>query len=69
MVMRLDATLHHRNVQMSQEELLSFLNAHHTFLDYPGPTVPVMQAIASIAKKVRGVIHPEESFRPRVELH
>ena len=67
-VLRLDPTLHGRNVRMKSEELVSFLSAHSSYLDYSGLSVPVRQLIQTLAKMTEGIIHPEESFRPRTDL-
>lgn len=67
-VLRLDPTLHGRNIRMTNEELLSFISAHCSYLDYTGLSVPVRQMIQTLAKMTVGLIHPEESFRPRTDL-
>lgn len=67
-VLRLDPTLKGRNVKMTNEELLSFMSAHSSYLDYQGLSVPVRQMIQTLAKMTEGLIHPEESFRPRTDL-
>lgn len=67
-VLRLDPTLHGRNVRMTNEELFSFLSAHASYLDYSGLSVPVRQMIQTFAKMTEGLLHPEESFRPRTDL-
>ncbi|HLE12609.1 MAG: hypothetical protein A2504_04000 [Bdellovibrionales bacterium RIFOXYD12_FULL_39_22] len=67
-IMRLNSTLHGRNVAMSAEELLSFLTTHTSYFDYNGPSVPVRQIIQALSKSVQGLLHPEESFRPRTDL-
>jgi hypothetical protein len=67
-ILRLDPTLHNRNIRMTNEEFVSFLYSHCTYFDYVGPTVPVRQLIQSLAKNVMGLVHPQESFRPRTDL-
>ena len=67
-VLRLDPTLHSRNIRMTNEELLSFMSAHSSYLDYRGLSVPVRQMIQTLAKMTEGLVHPEESFRPRTDL-
>lgn len=67
-VLRLDSTLKGRNIKMSSEELLSFLSAHCSYFDYKGLSVPVRQMIQTMAKFSEGLVHPEESFRPRTDL-
>lgn len=67
-VMRLDSTLKGRNIRMSGEEYLSFLLHHTCFFDFSGPTVAVRQLVQTLAKGSEGLIHPEESFRPRTSL-
>lgn len=67
-VLRLDATLKGRNVKMSNEELLSFISAHTSYFDYTGLSVPVRQMIQMMVKISEGLVHPEESFRPRTDL-
>jgi hypothetical protein len=67
-VLRLDPTLRGRNIKMSSEELLSFLSAHCSYMDYSGLSVPVRQMIQTLAKMTDGLIHPEESFRPKTDL-
>ena len=67
-MLRLDPTLKGRNVKMTNEELLSFMSAHSSYLDYQGLSVPVRQMIQALAKMTEGLVHPEESFRPRTDL-
>lgn len=67
-VLRLDPTLHGRNIRMKNEELLSFMSTHCSYLDYSGLSVPVRQMIQTLARMTEGFIHPEESFRPRTDL-
>ena len=67
-ILRLDPTLHARNIRMTSEELLSFMSSHCSYLDYAGLSVPVRQMIQKLAKMTEGLIHPEESFRPRTDL-
>lgn len=67
-LLRLDSTLKGRNIRMSGEEYLSFLLHHTCFFDYAGPTVAVRQLVQALSKSTEGIIHPEESFRPRSNL-
>lgn len=67
-VLRLDPTLHNRNIRMSNEEFVSFLYSHCTYFDYSGPSVPVRQMIQAFTKMTEGLVHPQESFRPRTDL-
>ncbi len=67
-VLRLDPTLHGKNVRMSQEELLTLLMHHSAYFDIQGPSVPVRQMIQEIARQYEGLFHPRESFRPRSGL-
>jgi hypothetical protein len=67
-VLRLDPTLHGRNVRMTNEEFMSFLYSHCSYFDYSGPSVPVRQMIQAFTKMTEGLIHPQESFRPRTDL-
>ncbi len=67
-ILRLDPTLKGRNIKMTSEELLSFLSAYCSYLDSSGLSVPVRQMIQSLSKMTEGLLHPEESFRPRTDL-
>lgn len=67
-ILRLDSTLSKRNIAMKSEELISFLCQHITFFDHNGPTLAVRQLVHTISKSADGIIHPEESFRPRADL-
>lgn len=67
-ILRLDSTLKGRNVRMSSEELLSFVSAHCAYFDYTGLSVPVRQMIQLLSRMSEGLLHPEESFRPRTDL-
>lgn len=67
-ILRLDPILKGRNIKMSGEELLSFLSSHTSFFDYSGLSVPVRQMIQVIAKSTEGLVHPQESFKPRTDL-
>ncbi len=67
-VLRLDPTLRGRNIRMRHEELLSFMLAHTSYLDISGLSVPVRQMIQTLARMTEGLVHPEESFRPRTDL-
>ncbi|MDO9181828.1 MAG: hypothetical protein Q7U04_05440 [Bacteriovorax sp.] len=67
-ILRLDSTLKGRNIKMSNEELLSFLSAHCSYLDSSGLSVPVRQMIQALSRMTEGLIHPQESFRPRTDL-
>ncbi len=67
-ILRLDPILKGKNIRMSSEELLCFLSAHCTYLDSSGLSVPVRQMIQTLSKMTVGLLHPEESFRPRIDL-
>jgi hypothetical protein len=67
-ILRLDPTLKGRNIRMTNEELLTFLSAHCSYLDSTGLSVPVRQMIQALSKITEGLLHPEESFRPRTDL-
>jgi hypothetical protein len=67
-VLRLDPMLKGRNIRMTNEELLSFLSAHCSYLDSSGLSIPVRQMIQTLSKMTEGLVHPEESFRPRTDL-
>ena len=67
-ILRLDPTLKGKNVRMSNEELLSFLSTHCAYLDSAGLSVPVRQLIQALSKMSDGLLHPQESFRPRTDL-
>lgn len=67
-ILRLDPTLKGRNIRMTSEELLSFLSAHCSYFDSVGLSVPVRQMIQALSKITEGLIHPQESFRPRTDL-
>jgi hypothetical protein len=67
-ILRLDPTIKGRNIKMSNEEYLSFLTSHVSYFDYTGLSIPVRQMVQAICKMTEGLIHPEESFRPRIDL-
>lgn len=67
-ILRLDSVLKNKNVRMTNEELLGFLTFNSTFFDYQGLSVPVRQAIKSLARVAEGLNHPKESFKPRTDL-
>ena len=67
-VLRLDPTLKGRNIRMTNEEFISFLFSHCSYFDYSGPSVPVRQMIQAFAKMTEGLVHPQESFRPKTDL-
>ncbi len=67
-VMRLDPTIKGRNIKMTNEEFLSFISSYCAYMDYSGLSVPVRQMLHSFVKMTEGLIHPEESFRPRTDL-
>ncbi len=67
-ILKLDSTLRNKNLVMKPEEFLSVLTHHTSYLDYEGLSVPVRQVIRSIAKNIEGLVHPQESFRPRTNL-
>lgn len=67
-VLRLSTAIRGKNIEMKGEELLSFLFQYCTYLDYKGLPVIVRQLIQAVAKNSYGLIHPEESFKPRTDL-
>ena len=67
-ILRLDPSLHGRNIKMSSEELLGFLSTSCTYFDYESFSVPVRQMIQAVSKQAEGLIYPKESFRPRTDL-
>ena len=67
-IMRLNKSIHGKNIKMSQEELLSFLTMNSAYFDHKGLSVPVRQIIQLLSKTAIGLIHPEENFRPRADL-
>lgn len=67
-IIRLDTTLTNRNIILKREELIGFLFTHSTFLDYRGPSIPVRQVIQEISQLATGILHPEKSFKPRMNL-
>lgn len=67
-VIRLDSTLHQRNVSMNQTEVMAFLSAATSFIDSQGLTVGVRQMIQGLSREVEGLVHPRESFKPRTDL-
>jgi len=67
-IMRLNASIRGKNIRMSQEELLSFLSINTSYFGHHGLSVPLRQIIQMIAKTAIGLIHPEESYRPRADL-
>ncbi len=67
-ILKLDSSLRGRNVRMSSEELIGFLSIHCSYLDSAGLSVPVRQMIQSLSKMSQGMLHPQESFRPRTDL-
>ncbi len=67
-VLRLDPTLKGRNIKMTNEELLSFLSVHCSYMDTAGLSIPVRQMVQALSKMTEGLIHPQESFRPRTDL-
>jgi hypothetical protein len=67
-ILRLDPTLKRKNIRMSSEELLCFLSAHCSYFDSSGLSVPVRQMIQALSQMTVGLLHPEESFRPRIDL-
>ena len=67
-ILRLDPTVKGRNIKMSNEEFLSFMSTHCSYMDSSGLSVPVRQMIQALGKMTVGLIHPLESFRPRTDL-
>ncbi len=67
-ILRLDPTLKGRNIKMGNEEFLSFLSTYCSFMDSSGLSVPVRQMLQVLSKMTEGMVHPQESFRPRTDL-
>ena len=67
-ILRLDSTLHDRNIGMSREELISFMSQYCTYFDYSGLSYPVRQLIQHLSRVSIGLVYPRESFRPRTDL-
>jgi hypothetical protein len=61
-ILRLDPSLKGKNIRMTNEELLSFLSAHCSYLDSSGLSVPVRQMIQAVGKMAEGLLHPQERF-------
>lgn len=62
---RLDATLKDKTIEMSREQLLSFLPMHCTYFSTNFLSVPIRQMISRLALSVPGVIYPASNFVPR----
>lgn len=67
-IIRLDGTLHKRNIIMKNSEVMAFLSATTSFIDSQGLSVGVRQLIQALAREVEGLVHPRESFKPRTDL-
>jgi hypothetical protein len=67
-ILRLDPTLHGRDVRMTSVELIGSISSHCSYMDYYGLSVPVRQMIQALARMSEGLVHPLESFRPRTDL-
>lgn len=67
-VLRLDSHLKDRNLKMVRDQLASFLSTHTSYIDPKGHSVAVRQLIQEVAKSAEGIVHPEESFKPRANL-
>jgi len=67
-ILRLDPILKGRNIKMGNEEFLSFLSTHCSYMDSSGLSVPVRQMLQALSKMTEGMVHPQESFRPRTDL-
>ncbi len=67
-ILRLDKSLRNRNIQMTREELLSFLSNRTTYFSMNGYPVPVRQILQTIGRLGQGFVHPKESFKPRTDL-
>jgi len=65
-ILRLDNHLKNKNILMSSEELMSFLSVHCTYFDPTGHSRPVRQLLQAISRRGEGLVHPRESFQPRV---
>ncbi|MBH48697.1 MAG: hypothetical protein CME71_11060 [Halobacteriovorax sp.] len=67
-VIRLDGSLHNKNLKMNSSEMMAFLAASTSFIDASGLSVGIRQLIQSMARDVEGLVHPRESFKPRTDL-
>lgn len=67
-VIRLDNSLHNRNLKMNSSEMMAFLAASTSFIDAQGLSVAMRQLIQSLARDVEGLVHPRDSFKPRTDL-
>ena len=67
-VLRLSTAISGKNVEMKQEELLSFLYQYSSYLDYQGLPIIARQLIQTVSRNSYGLIHPKESFKPRTDL-
>ncbi len=67
-ILRLSRTLKKKNIEMRNEELLSFLFQYCSYFDYQGPPLITRQTIQALSKKAIGLIHPSENFKPRTDL-
>lgn len=67
-VIRLDGTLHNKNLKMSSSEMMAFLAASTSYIDSQGLSVGVRQMIQSLSRDVEGLVHPRDSFKPRTDL-
>lgn len=68
-ILRLDPTLHGRNIVMTKEELMGFIVQNCVY--YEGSDVlpvPIRQMIQTVANIAIGLVHPQESFKPRTDL-
>lgn len=66
-VIKLDPRLQQRNVNMTSEELLTFLSTSSGYLDPEGLSVATRQLLQALSSQCMGINHPEESFKPRGE--
>ena len=67
-VIRLDGTLHNKNLKMNSSEMMAFLAASTSYIDSQGLSVGVRQMIQSLSRDVEGLVHPRDSFKPRTDL-
>jgi hypothetical protein len=64
-VLRLDSTLKGRSIEMRQEELLSFLSTHTTYMSYTGLHHKLKEQLIIMASEIHGVVYPLENFQHR----
>lgn len=55
-ILRRDKSVGKEKIRMSREELASFLIAYTSYMDYPGPIMPLRQAVLAISSRMEGVV-------------